>query len=117
MESTLSAQLEQTTTHSMPQSIPAPPTTQSIATPNIIDTDVLARAADQGNTNALAAIRSGQPAVTLTQLREFLDVNNEVQQVQRAQFLLDEGVMPLSTQYGQLNTAQTSDLLLPDRRV
>lgn len=78
-------------------------------TPRIINSNVLSRGADQGNANALAAIRAGQPVVTLSQLREFLDVSNEVQQTQRAQFLLNEGVVPLSTQYGQLSNPQLAE--------
>ena len=70
----------------------------------IVDANVLVRAADLADANALAAIRAGEPTVTLSQLREFLDVTSEVQQTRRAQFLLDEGITPLSTKYGQLTT-------------
>ncbi len=75
------------------------------AAPAIIDANVLARGAS-GNPNALSAIRATQPTVTFSQLREFLDVNSEVQQTQRAQFLLEEGVAPLSTRFGQLSSPQ-----------
>ncbi|MCU0543439.1 MAG: toxin [Oscillatoriaceae cyanobacterium Prado104] len=77
--------------------------------PTIVDANVLARAADQGNPNALAAIRSGDPRITFSQLREFLDVTSEVQQVQRAQFLLEEGVTPLSPRVAQLTTPELRD--------
>ena len=76
--------------------------------PAIIDANVLAKASE-GNANALSALRSTDPTVTLSQIREYLDVSNEVQQVKRAQFLLDEGVNPLSTSYGQLFTRELRD--------
>lgn len=90
--------------------LPQLATSELGATPNIIDTQTLIQAADRGNASALAAIRSGEPVVTMSQLREFLDVTTEVQQTQRAQFLLDEGITPLSTSYGQLNTPQLSNI-------
>jgi hypothetical protein len=89
-------------------SLPAATAQPMTATPNIIDNNVLVRAVN-GDPNARAAIRSGPPAVTLSQLREFLDVTSEVQQTQRAQFLLDEGIVPLSTQYGQLSNPQMAN--------
>jgi len=92
----------------LPSSLPLP-TLPPTATPNIIDANVLGKAADFGNANALAAIRSGPPKVTLSQLREFLDVTSEVQQTRRAQFLLDEGVTPLSTKFGQLSDPELAD--------
>jgi RHS repeat-associated protein len=75
---------------------------------NIVDTNVLVKAM-AGNQNALNAIRSGQAQVTFSQLREFLDVSTEVQQTQRAQFLLEENITPLSTSYGQLTTSELRD--------
>ncbi|GHO98832.1 hypothetical protein KSF_088800 [Reticulibacter mediterranei] len=77
--------------------------------PTIVDANVLVKAST-GNQNALNAIRAGQPTVTFSQLREFLDVENEVQQTQRAQFLLEEGITPLSTQYGQLSNPEMRNL-------
>ncbi|MEP7107394.1 MAG: SpvB/TcaC N-terminal domain-containing protein [Ferruginibacter sp.] len=76
--------------------------------PAIIDSDVLMNAY-KGNANAMEALSKVDPHVTHSQLREFLDVNTEVQEAQLAQFLLDEGVKPLSTSYGQLTTPQLSD--------
>lgn len=89
-------------------SLPATTAPATGPLPRIIDANVLAQAADRGNANALSAIRAGQPYVTLSQLREFLDVATESQQTQRAQLLLEEGVMPLPTQYGQLSSPQIS---------
>jgi RHS repeat-associated protein len=76
--------------------------------PAIIDTSVLINA-QRGNQSALSALRATDPRITLSQLREFLDVNSEVQQTQLAQFLLQEGVTPLTTSYGQLATRELRD--------
>ena len=73
--------------------------------PAIIDTDVLVPAS-RGNPQALATIRAGDPRVTFSQLQEFLNVNTEVQQTQRAQFLLDEGVQFVNP---QLDTPELRD--------
>jgi RHS repeat-associated protein len=76
--------------------------------PAIVDADVLANV-ERGSANATTALRSVDPHITASQLREFLDVSTEVQRTQRAQLLLDEGVKPLSTSYGQLATPQVRD--------
>ena len=74
----------------------------------IVDTSVLVQAS-KGNANALGALRAGDPHVTFSQLREFLDVGTEVQQTQLAQFLLEEGVSPLSPRVAQLTTPELRD--------
>jgi RHS repeat-associated protein len=80
-----------------------------IREPKIIDANVLVKAST-GNINALAGIRSGDPRVTYSQIREFFDVSTEVQQVQRAQFLVEHSITPLSPRHGQLTSPDVSRL-------
>jgi hypothetical protein len=75
--------------------------------PVIVDNDVLVRAS-RGDANALAALRAHDPHVTFSQIREFFEVESEVQQTRRAQFLLDEGVNPLSPGVAHLTTPELS---------
>jgi hypothetical protein len=100
IETTLPPELNQT----MP-----PSTSQSLPKPRIIDNSVLAKAME-GHPKALEAIDKGPAVVTLTQLREFLIVDSEIAQVQRAQFLLDKEIVPLSTRFGQLNNPDLKNL-------
>jgi hypothetical protein len=65
--------------------------------PAIIDSTVLVDAIKE-DARALAAIRAVDPRVTFTQLGEFLNVLTEVQQTQRAQILLDEGIQLMNPQ-------------------
>lgn len=74
----------------------------------IVDSSLLIDA-DKGLPNATARLRAVDPKISASQFREFLDVETESQQCQRAQFLVDNNVNPLSISYGELNNPQLRD--------
>jgi membrane protein insertase Oxa1/YidC/SpoIIIJ len=79
-------------------------------TPHIVDADVLI-GVSKGQATAVAALQKVDPYITASQFREFLEVETESQQTQLAQLLIDNGVKPLSTAFGQLGqNSQLSDL-------
>ncbi|WP_435864445.1 SpvB/TcaC N-terminal domain-containing protein [Streptomyces phaeochromogenes] len=87
---------------SLPKGATAPseaPGSSANGEPLILDNTLMVHASE-GHAASLAVIRGSKPYAAFPQLAEFLSVKSEFQQVQRAQFLIDEGIVPMSPKLG-----------------